>query len=281
MFFTNIPADGILGMAYPDISVDSITPVFNSMVDQSLVDSSVFGFWLNRDYNADVGGELTLGGVDSSHYSGSINYVPISSHGYWQFHMSSISIGGSVVACSSGCEAIADTGTSLIVGPSADVAAIHSRIGARLSNGQYTLSCATLSSLPNIVLSINGHQYTLKSSDYIRQMQVSLTSTLCLSGFDSSSDPLWILGDVFLGAYYSVYDFGNNQVGFAQSASPAERAAALTKSQNVSISGSIENVHGTDVHLTQVRNSANEVIEQEVVVKTYNQRRRAKKALKK
>lgn len=60
--------DGILGMAWPRISVDGVPTVFENMIAQGLLGSapSMFGFWLNRTSGTGVGngGELTLGGVD-------------------------------------------------------------------------------------------------------------------------------------------------------------------------------------------------------------------------
>jgi cathepsin D len=42
---------------------------------------------LSRDTTATPGGELILGGADTTKYTGSITYVNVTVQGYWQFQV--------------------------------------------------------------------------------------------------------------------------------------------------------------------------------------------------
>jgi hypothetical protein len=118
--------DGILGMGFPEIAVEQAVPPFNMMLDQELLAEPVFAFWLNRDPQDPDGGELVLGGIDEAHYTGDITWVPVTRRGYWQHDMDGIEVEGkSLSICKGGCTGIADTGTSLIAGPTADVDALN------------------------------------------------------------------------------------------------------------------------------------------------------------
>jgi cathepsin D len=213
--------DGILGLAFDSISVDHITPVFDNMVNQGL-STGVFSVWLSKNPQGQNGGELMFGGIDNQYYTGSITYVPLTSETYWQFKMDDVQLNGTSLGyCSGGCKVIADTGTSLIAGPTANINALNQKLGATIIRGEGVFpSCNVISTLPDINIVLKGTTFTLTPKDYVLQV-TALGKTQCLSGFmgidiPSPIGPLWILGDVFISTYYTVFDKTNSQVGFAK-----------------------------------------------------------------
>jgi len=322
--------DGILGLAFDRIAVDGVVPPFYNMMSQYQI-QQLFSVWFNRDPSqGDNGGEIVFGGVDPNHFTGNHTYAPITREAYWQFAVDGGKMDGAdFTFCDGGCPAIADTGTSLIAGPSAEIAKINKLLGAtdaladeckqylasylpelinkvrnmsplevcqdvhlcdklqqskvqsarRLlspgplrssgkkssdsdvcqlcqmvttfaenalasnataedvekfvehevcdnllpASGEGVIDCDKLSDMPNVVFTIAGQEFVLTPDDYVLKVSTA-GQTECISGFmgidlPPAAGPLWILGDVFLGKFHTIFDFENKRVGFATAAS--------------------------------------------------------------
>lgn len=203
--------DGILGLAFPILSQNKAPTVFENMFTQGDIDANVFSFYLGKESGAK--GELLLGGIDSDKYTGDINYVPLSSATYWEYKLDGLTVDG--VTYGAGDKAIMDSGTSILTGPTEVVSALAASIGAKAINAaEYMVACDT-PNLPTLTYKLNGIDYTLEPSDYLIP-----DGELCLLGMmgmdiPRPNGPLWIMGDVFMRKYYTVFDVANEQVGIA------------------------------------------------------------------
>jgi len=210
--------DGIAGLAFPVLSVNKMPTLFQNIYTQGLVTQNQFAFYLGNS-ETDLG-ELTLGGTDPNHYTGSFTWVPLKAATYWEITLDAMNAAGTSYVPTGGQNAIVDSGTSILTGPASVVKALATSIGAKeIIAGEYLCTCNTRK-LPNFDFVINGVTYTLTPEDYL--IPDGNVCLLGIMGMDipEPTGPLWILGDVFMRKYYTVFDVANTRVGFALASHP-------------------------------------------------------------
>lgn len=204
--------DGILGMAFSSISVGNTPTPFDLLIAQEKVADQMFAFYLGDKDGAN--GELTIGGMDEAHFTGDVTWVPLSSATYWEVALDNVKLDGEVVV--QGGSAIIDSGTSLLAGPTDQIAAIAKQVGGLpFINGAYVIPCET--QLPTLAFTLGGTSFELEASEYVMAAGQGIC-LLALMGIDVPAGPLWILGDTFMRKYYTAFDVGGKRVGFAKAA---------------------------------------------------------------
>ncbi|KAJ7119369.1 aspartic peptidase domain-containing protein [Mycena crocata] len=219
------PVSGILGLAFGSISVTGGTPFWQSIVTSGQATTPVVAFWLSRFIGSgskeQTGGSFTLGGTNSSLYSGEIEFLPLTgtANSFWSLDVSSITAQGKAVTLSATKTAAVDTGTTVIAGPSADVKAIWAAIpGSALDtvSGFYQFPCATS---VTVTISFGGRSWPINSAD----LNLGTTSSgQCIGGIiplqtaTGTGSPAWIIGTTFLKNVYSVFRQNPAAIGFAQ-----------------------------------------------------------------
>jgi len=205
--------DGILGLGFTSISIDNTPTVFQDAIEQNLVDQPIFSFYLGDN----TPGELTFGGYDPNKFVGdTLTYVKLTAATYWQISLDSITAGDwHEDDGANSISAIVDSGTSLITGPKKDIAQIARAVGAKANiMGEYTIDCEKIDEMPDIVFKIDGNDYTIPGKAAVIQ-----TAGLCLFAFMGMDfpppGPKWILGDVFMRQYYTVFNYVDQTIGFA------------------------------------------------------------------
>ncbi|KAI9361214.1 aspartic peptidase domain-containing protein [Zopfochytrium polystomum] len=221
----NDPGDGLMGLAFQSISNISqqggAAAAQSNFIDALRLADNRFAFYLSNatDAASNDTGEVTVGGLDASKYTGPVHYLPLTSTTYWQ---ASFGAGASFAANGQRGplfdqikDFIADTGTTLNILESSVADAINAAIGAApydAQQGVYPIDAAVAETGPDVVLTIQGVE------------SAAAGGTTAISGFTRGADDIGgvaILGDVFIRAYYTIFDKGGKRVGFAKAVHPS------------------------------------------------------------
>lgn len=210
--------DGILGLGWSRLAVNGIPPVFDALMASKKVERNLFAFSLGTSTGSD--GELTLGGVDSTKFKGSLKYVPLSRKAYWELDATELSIGGVPVVSEANTPVIVDSGTSLIAAPVEAVNKIAAQTGAWSFKGVTVMNCDTRFTL---TVKVGDVTLTLDEKDLLMPFAYNYCMLMIMGiKFPKPMDKLWILGDVLMRKYYTVFDYDQAAVGFAQAVQETE-----------------------------------------------------------
>ncbi|GAA5957482.1 hypothetical protein JCM3765_001157 [Sporobolomyces pararoseus] len=219
---------GILGLGFKTIASSGATPLVQALAQDGKLPENVFGFafethtFTTASAPTAPGGTLTIGGVDTSAYSGSINWIEIvQPAGYWSIPLQDVTVGGQSLGVSID-QVVIDTGTTLIGVPTSLAQAIYSQIpNAQAitldgSSGYYSFPC---SQSVQVSLKFGGQTYAIDPTQF-NGGAVDNFGRQCLGAVFSlttgSNSPSVIVGDAFLTGVYSAYRFSSPEaVGFA------------------------------------------------------------------
>ncbi|KAH9857278.1 acid protease [Lenzites betulinus] len=225
------PVSGLMGLGFESIAASGATPFWQALADSSgTLDSPLMAFQLTRFVDAtnanalEPGGTFTLGAVNTTLFTGDIDYqsIPSGQEGYWIQELADLTVNGNSVTLDSGSGAYAaiDTGTTLVGGPEDAISALYAQIpgSAALSGstGYYTYPCSTT---VNVTMKFGSSSiaWPISNADFLLQQ---ISSSQCVGAFFSldttgTSAPPWIVGDTFLKNVYSVFRASPAAVGFA------------------------------------------------------------------
>jgi hypothetical protein len=209
-------ADGVAGMGRPRSgrAAFKLPTVFETFVDREEIDG-VFSFHHARLPNGEHYGEITLGGVIGSYYTGLITYVPLLDRSTWNFRLDVVIVGSKPVLAN--VKGFIDTSKNVVVGPATLINKINNELGCKNkrqgSSEICEFNCDQTAELPSVTFVIGGRPFNISAEYHVQR-----DGDLCYSGFSPSKQAtVFELGDFIIDHITAIFDATNNRMGFAVS----------------------------------------------------------------
>jgi hypothetical protein len=222
--FDGLSADGVFGLGFEKLA-DNYTTLVENLKRQGHISQAVFSIYLSDNQfgtqEETLKSNIIIGGYDLETYSknateSQVNYLKVYKEtGYWAVALDSINFGDHKLFNGSQI-AILDTGTSLILGPSALVESLlvfmENRYSCKQDADLGMLTCPCNNAYPSLYFELEGIIFEVPPASYL--YPIAESCTLLITSFKAN---VWILGDVFLRNYYTIYDMDKSRIGLVGS----------------------------------------------------------------
>ncbi|XP_017119315.1 cathepsin D isoform X1 [Drosophila elegans] len=211
--FDSVKFDGLVGLGLGVLAWANTTPFVPLLCAKRLVEECIFSVHLRQHSGNILGGELLFGGFDKSKFEGILHYVPISRSNTWSLEITNTTV-GKKTQIGGRINAILDTGTSLVLIPQETYDNLLKALSAKLEDGYNVLTCKK-ETMPDINIAIGGKVFPLTSNEYLIELTFR-HKKICVLAIAPIKMSFWVLGDVFLRRYYTVYDATDKRIGLAK-----------------------------------------------------------------
>ncbi|CAF2048263.1 unnamed protein product [Brassica rapa] len=227
-FYINLPYDGFVGLGLPlPANIDAVgaVPIWMTLMNQGLLRINLFSLYLRNYYfHGNDGGSLIFGGVSQEHYEGHHQYFDlVDNSNQWKIHMYSVSVAGHLAQY---CDKVLiDSGCEYIYGPPHIIYRINRQILGRevplygptiLTHDEAVgildwphVSFNFIEGDEDASLTIPPENYVIADADgrYISAFRPLV--------FQPGDEAYFVLGLPWLRRYHTVFDFGQERIGFA------------------------------------------------------------------
>jgi hypothetical protein len=165
-FVDDTATDGLLGLAFS--SINTVKPQQQKTFFDNVMPSLAEPLF-TADLRAGANGAYEFGRIDTSKFTGDLTFVDIdNSQGFWQFASDQFAVdGGKAQTAVAGNQAIADTGTTLLLADPAVADAYYAKVTGATNDAQqggFTIPCNA--KLPDLQLAVGASAMaTIKGSD--------------------------------------------------------------------------------------------------------------------
>mmetsp|Transcript_76615 Transcript_76615/g.232229 ORF Transcript_76615/g.232229 Transcript_76615/m.232229 type:complete len:510 (+) Transcript_76615:72-1601(+) len=216
--------DGVLGLGQSLVDAEEFN-IFSVLAKNATphLHRPVFAVYLGRQIADEA--EITFGDYYESRMASALTWVNVSQEGFWQFQFADILVDGRPTGLCKKygkrqCQAVLDTGSSLMMGPEADVGQLISLL--HFANNTEA-NCTNTSAFPKLGFMIQGVAMEMEPDDYMDRAHSPSSPAgvdSCWAHFmpigDMGRGPIFVLGMPFMRAFYTVYDMQVKRIGIAR-----------------------------------------------------------------